>query len=545
MSNYVIDFYDNTTDIQINDFFQTHNCTVLTTYSNLNKVYLVSCPSTPPSTEIVEGIRSDDQTNSLALLDVVVVPQIQTVDTVIDISAERNWWKSYSVDNIDLDQVEHDIKIYGTDSTVYLVDSGIKQDHPEFVGRQVSTLYSINDNFNDNRGHGTALASIIVGTTCGLSNANLKVVKIFEQNQVTLLSQLLAAFDAIIGDIIDNNVVYPIVNLSWAIAKNTYIEEKIRLLINMGVRVVAAAGNNGSPIEDVTPASMPEVLTVGAYNQSFMPCDFSAYTDPTVTSLTGGSTNHGALDCWAPGEKIYVATLDGGYGYTAGTSMACAIMSCSLAYNAARLIYEQITFLDQTKTPYKAILRSGLLDLSDPRYHASVNKIATFFPVDPKKHLSNPPIRYLALRESLGDLSRRDILFSMETTASYEVLDPLPEGCSIQGNRIVYSHSGGPYNLENNYSFNIVRVKINNVDGTEDTIDVYLIKMANNYQTSDIIPDDQVYINLLGPVGPDCTLTTVPVVDCRPSDCSGASLCVVRPNPPGPKGCTCSTTGGD
>jgi subtilisin family serine protease len=69
-----------------------------------------------------------------------------------------------------------------------------------------------------------------------------------------------------------------IINLSLGSAvRNSLVESMVTVAVGSGSLVVAAAGNsrtNGSPLE--YPASLPNVLTAGALDQSGQPAYFSS-----------------------------------------------------------------------------------------------------------------------------------------------------------------------------------------------------------------------------------------------------------------------------
>jgi hypothetical protein len=169
--------------------------------------------------------------------------------------------------------------------------------------------------------------------------------------------------------------------MSWGLTKNSYIENKIKVLLDNGVVMIASAGNSGEVIDNVTPAAMLEVFTVGAYSQTFSPCDFSNYTGsvPTTTS----TTNFGELDGWAPGSNLRLAMPGGSYGIGAGTSMAAAIHSAAVAYNSHMLQLPDGSFPQTAlKDLFAATISLGkkdYLDLSDPKYHSSKNFLTVYY----------------------------------------------------------------------------------------------------------------------------------------------------------------------
>lgn len=374
--NYLIDFDNNATENDISAYLASYNCQVLKEYDHFEKVFLVNSNQIPEKTSIVLHVINDDET-SLKLLGHTINYQNQNFD-VVD---EKNWWKTYSCLNVDFEKTVIEFPKKGEKTTVYILDSGIDKSHPEFVNSNIVELYSVVDNFNDQTGHGTAIASLISGQTCGMTNSKLAICKIFDTSHDTKQSELLTAFDKVITDINQNPNFAAVVNLSWSIPKNSFVDDKIRFLTLKGVAVVAAAGNSGQPISDVTPAWLNEVITVGSYNQNFEPCDFSDYTDSSI-SLTNNITNHGELDGWAPGEKIWVAIPGGGYGFAAGTSMSAAIHSCAIAYNFGDFFFNDqlvpcVDLADSNFVKLMSFRREGILNFTDPKYNNSRNIITT------------------------------------------------------------------------------------------------------------------------------------------------------------------------
>jgi subtilisin family serine protease len=279
---YIIDFKDAVLQHEIDNHIlstaNTHNIRIIKHYKGFGNVFLIEADVKPELTDLIESVI-EDENNSIKLLgvDLVLTDSIET--TTFDIEDTKNWWKVASVNNLDFDETIHTHTIRGFNSTVYILDSGIEENHPEFVGVDVTLLHSFTDNFTDTKGHGTGLASLISGKTCGLTGASLKIVKIYDVNKPTLQSDLLHAFDQVLADYTANGRKPSVANLSWGIPYNSYINSKIQVLINQGIFVVVAAGNAGVPIENVTPASIANVLTVGSYDQSLKPCDFSNYTE--------------------------------------------------------------------------------------------------------------------------------------------------------------------------------------------------------------------------------------------------------------------------
>lgn len=487
MTKYLIDFKDDASDEAIQEYLISYHCTVIGTFDKLNKVYHVEANTEPPSFESIVELVQNDETTLIKLLEVVPYTVYPTVEETANLvhDDQKNWWKIYSYNQIDLSENTSVVPIFGAGTNIYLVDSGIDASHPEFTGKDVSLLYSmVPGDFDDYTGHGTALASTMIGNTCGISNASLKVVKIFSndpETNPTKQSDLLYAFDAILQDAVLSTNLISVVNLSWCIPKNEYVEDKIKHLLKAGIIVVTAAGNSGVPIEQVTPASMPEVITVGSYDENFIPCDFSDYTDPTSLSLTQNAVNTGALDIWAPGSKIYIARcskLGGGYEFSGGTSISSAIQAASIAYNSAQNIIglESLTMhrdmqgypdLSWSLTPG----RTGILDLSDPKYSSSINKICTFV----NRETVDKSFNYYteknyntlkAIRKMIVNFNdRKEMPIGNSLVSKYEIKTQLPDWVRLEGGFLV----AAPVNEPSNGATGIETVEIAYTLYPEDT----------------------------------------------------------------------------
>jgi subtilisin family serine protease len=119
------------------------------------------------------------------------------------------------------------------------------------------------------------------------------------------------------------------------------VQAMITYANNMGVVVVAAAGNDSADASTVTPASCQGVITTGAYTQSGNRADFSNF-GPVV-------------DLAAPGQNVYTLVPPNTYGAGFGTSFAAphvtSVVSLMISVNP-NLTPSQITqILKNTATP--------------------------------------------------------------------------------------------------------------------------------------------------------------------------------------------------
>ena len=501
MKNYLVDFINTASTEQIQSYLIDNQCTVLKTFNAFDKVFLVSSNTAPPTGAIIESVIVDDTTTSVVPLEIIPVEVTQPSSTqAININHNNQWWKVYSIKDIDFSNENLNIEIFGEKINIYMVDSGIDLTHQEFQNKDITLLYSVNSNFDDTTGHGTALSSIILGHTCGITNSSLKVVKLWDASLQTLQSQILSALDAILVDAMSSVNKFSIVNMSWVINKNVYIENKLRILAENGIALVAAAGNSGTPIENTTPASMPEVLTVGAYSQDFLPCDFSNYTAPLITSITNSYTNSGQLDVWAPGIDIYAARVGGGYGLTGGTSASAAIYSASLAYHQSQLLTDSNNILSTFYNPNNVMDwnnatvkdRIDLLNLSDPKYSQSVNRVCTFRSYTKESVLNNVmnEIRVIARVTQTHSMP----LFVVSLTKSYEILTALPPDVRIERNYIIFSpvtDTADPTNVE------ITPISYRYLNNNNEIVDnvVQIVKVGSEFDVNQL-PDGDVLIGI-------------------------------------------------
>lgn len=560
---FIIDFLNTATQEQIDSYLTENNCSVIKNYTFFDKIYLVESINTPPADPIVEHIVNDELTH-IAPLQVINVDRYvythqdpSATKLNLDNNSEQDWWKVYSYVKPNFEGGVTTISRLGKNVNVYILDSGIEISHPEFADANITQLYTISNDFVDRNGHGTAIASVIVGQTCGITDANVKIVKIFEQGHQTLQSELLNALDAVANDHVPNT--FSIINASWAITKNQWVELKLRQLIESGIYVLAAAGNSGVPIENVTPASMADVLTVGAYNKDLRPCDFSDYTGSSITSVTEDAVNHGALDGWAPGQDIYAAGLNGTYGLVSGTSIATAIASAVCAINASHLVKadgsRDYGFEEDRISPtvifngaITVFSRKNLLEYDDPKYANSKNLIATIsdLSIVDSRQIPDETQGYATVGQGIKKVNK---IFIPSKTESIEFLNPLPSTFVLSKDGVIHGYvtedmNLGPAEGESYkvHDYNFIRT---NIDGTVENCVFHLYVLTDSFDQSTIQPDDPVNLVLLnicsnntaeacaGGPGPTCT-----------DFCSGSLSCCFGSAKPEEQVCFCTVPAG-
>eukprot|EP00741_Cyanophora_paradoxa_P021586 tig00021366_g20836.t1 len=209
----------------------------------------------------------------------------------------------------------------GTGVDVYVIDTGVRDDHPQLTGRTVR-LYDVDSDMYASSSpywglecsltwHGTATASIAAGSTLGAApNASVFGLKVFARKDrsnpasscaaTTTDSRVIAGIDAAIANIRQRGrksvvliAVASISNTTNA-ANPAYTDAFSRLrATDIDALPVTAAGNSYADACNASPGNSPGALNVGASDQD----DYRA-----------GFSNWGScVDIFAPGQSIRAA----------------------------------------------------------------------------------------------------------------------------------------------------------------------------------------------------------------------------------------------
>lgn len=231
----------------------------------------------------------------------------------------------------------------GAGKTVYLVDTGISASHQEFAGAMVTNCWSnFNDddtipNYDDEVGHGTAVASMIVGQNIGTAkDAQLRNVKMFNSTSGNItVGEIISGLDAVLADHLPSQSNVKVVCLPWNLTKNAFVDAKIREMNSSNLVVVAAAGNDGVDVNTVSPAGVDNIITVGSYDYDLQVTSFTNAPRQSAPAFV----NYGSeLDIFAPGVGITAAdsTNDAEYVTSSGTSLSAGIVAGIATHYIAR-----------------------------------------------------------------------------------------------------------------------------------------------------------------------------------------------------------------
>ncbi|TXH75167.1 MAG: hypothetical protein E6Q88_03780 [Lysobacteraceae bacterium] len=223
----------------------------------------------------------------------------------------------WGLDRIDQKSNRLDGK-YNYDTTasnvhVYVIDSGMRSTHTEFSGRVGQGFTAINDGFGteDCYGHGTHVTGTIGGTEYGVAkNVIIHPIRVFGCTGVGSTSLTLSGVDWVVR----NRKLPAVVNMSLQSDGDNLLDRGVVNMVNAGVTVVVAAGNNGKNACGFSPAREGAAITVAATDR----------TDSRSVFAVASSNYGGCVDIFAPGSDIISAwpSSDIGAAILSGTSMA-------------------------------------------------------------------------------------------------------------------------------------------------------------------------------------------------------------------------------
>lgn len=202
--------------------------------------------------------------------------------------------------------------IYNTTATnvrAYIIDSGVLASHTQFGGRVSGGASYISDGrgTSDCNGHGTHVAGTVAGSVHGVAKgARIIPVRVFGCTGGSSNSTIIAGIDWVRA----NHVKPAVANMSLGGGASSATDTATNNLINAGVTVVVAAGNNNANACNYSPARVANAITVGS---------------TTNTDARSSFSNFGTcVNIFAPGSSITSAwyTSNSATNSISGTSMA-------------------------------------------------------------------------------------------------------------------------------------------------------------------------------------------------------------------------------
>ncbi|KAK9241292.1 peptidase S8/S53 domain-containing protein [Lipomyces kononenkoae] len=214
----------------------------------------------------------------------------------------------------------------GLGVTIYVLDTGIMVDHEEFQPDRATFVNMVLlSSSKDRAGHGTHVAGTAVGNTFGVAKcANVVGVKVLNDLGSGSASSIISGIQYVADQHAENGGP-SVINLSLGGNLSQSLNRAVRNAVSQGIHVVTAAGNNnGANACNVSPASDPSVLTVGASDEHDRVASFSN-VGPCV-------------DIFAPGANVRSSwiTHSRASRLMSGTSMATPLVAGLTAYLVAK-----------------------------------------------------------------------------------------------------------------------------------------------------------------------------------------------------------------
>ena len=284
---------------------------------------------------------------------------------------------------------------------LYIMDTGIDSTNPEFVGTdlEIEEWYTCPDIYapGDQKGHGTAVSSMAVGKNVGITtNVKLKTIKIagvFSTDgdlpadpvgHSATITELGDALDALLAVVVADASKTRILNCSWGVTRSAYLDSRFQALMDAGVTLISAAGNDGIDVSLITPAGIVESLTIGAIDKFDIPAGFNniSPSDSGVVTAAGLS-----LDMFAPGDNVMTAHtanyggVTGDYSINSGTSFAAPLISGIACVIGS--MNEGLVNMDSMKETLVSTGTKNALLFEDSTFTALQNNLGYVFTADP------------------------------------------------------------------------------------------------------------------------------------------------------------------
>jgi len=236
-----------------------------------------------------------------------------------------------NLDRVDQRQPAADLRFrmphQGNLVRIFIVDSGV-QPVANFGTRVDTGISFVGGNplvDGDVTGHGTAMASLAASSAWGIArNARVVPVQVYINSfiQGPTLNNVVSGLQWIS----QQSDTHGVVNISLEFASPggpNSLDTQITALKAKGLVVTVAAGNNNVDSSGVSPANVPDALTVGAMNVN---------TGGRWVNGTSQASDFGTvLDLFAPGASAKHDNASGGVQADDGTSCSAAYTSGTLA----------------------------------------------------------------------------------------------------------------------------------------------------------------------------------------------------------------------
>ena len=276
------------------------------------------------------------------LLDLASLPQVFAIEEDLPILATRSEGASL----IRATQLRNQEGATGAGVGVAVVDSGVSP-HPELAARIVAQgnfTTDPGDGTVDGTGHGTSVAGIIAGSSGGVApQANIWAVKVFDSSGAGDTSQAITALNALFADrtsfggldLINMSLGTPgFQSASFCDSASPAYTAVVNQLLNVGVVVFAASGNEGVKNGVSLPACLSNTIAVGAvYDANIGRAAFPECVDSTTSAdqIACFSNSGPSLSILAPSFCARTPTTGGQYENCFGGTSAASPYASGVA----------------------------------------------------------------------------------------------------------------------------------------------------------------------------------------------------------------------
>ena len=245
------------------------------------------------------------------------VKYVEQDERVEELATHTQTNAPWDLDRIDQQFLPLDLTYHysseGAGVHVYIIDTGIQTDNVDFGSRASFAYNSVDSRNTDGNGHGTHVAGIVGGTKYGVAKlATLYGVKVLSASGSGSTAGVIAGTDWVTAHQVPGKSV---ANMSLGGGANSAMDAAVNHMIESGVFVVAAAGNDNRSACNYSPARAPVAFTVAASDSQDRKATFS---------------NHGpCVDAYAPGVAIPSDWIGSrtAVNTISGTSMAAPVVA--------------------------------------------------------------------------------------------------------------------------------------------------------------------------------------------------------------------------
>lgn len=323
------------------------------------------------------------------------------------------------------------------DLVVGVMDTGIDYNHSEFTDRYIHNPANFSSSGEsgdpmDDQMHGTACASIVTQNTP--ENVKVKPYKVLDKDGGGTELNIIAGLEYILAEKDKPDIINMSLGTHSKSEDFAIIDDLLEQLVECGITVSVAAGNESRPTDFARPANCKSVITVASCDDNNQFSYFSNYGD--------------AVDVTAPGEKIRTAALGGGYSSEhSGTSFSAPYVSA-----AAALVLLQTP--DASPAEIKEIIKASAIDMGEEdRYYygagvLDINNLVNYLPYQTPEPDVKSGLYHEAQVIDFGEIKEGVLVYTTDRTT------PSPSnGTEYTGPITIDSDTQLTYALINRYDY--------------------------------------------------------------------------------------------